>query len=141
MGHPLCIPEKFDQAISDYTAGLQLKIELLPQSSRQIAEAHYKLSIVLDLSSDRQNEAIEHAEKALASVEARLAELRNVISGQVKIEPQAQDAKGKGKGPASGSRLPGEDSIRKMSKAQMQSEIKELEGLKEDLGMKVRAIS
>ncbi|CAK5280161.1 unnamed protein product, partial [Mycena citricolor] len=31
--------EKFDQAITDYEAGLDLKKDLLPRSSRQIAEA------------------------------------------------------------------------------------------------------
>lgn len=90
--------EKFDQAIQDYSAGLDLKIELLPQSSRQVAEAHYKLSIVLDLSSGRLQEAIVHAEKALDSVEARLAELRNAANGQLKVETLQQlDSKGKGK--------------------------------------------
>ena len=48
---PTVYVEKFDQAISDYTAGLAIKDDLLPLSSRQIAEAHYKLSIVLDLTS------------------------------------------------------------------------------------------
>lgn len=135
------LTEKFDQAISDYSTGLELKIDLLPESSRQIAEAHYKLSIVLDLTSSRQSESIVHAEKALSSVEARLAELRNVLSGQVKVEETGgaqADAKGKGKAPASSSRIEGEDSIRKLSKSQMEAEVKELEGLKEDLALKVR---
>lgn len=134
------LTEKFDQAISDYSTGLELKIDLLPESSRQIAEAHYKLSIVLDLTSSRQSESIVHAEKALSSVEARLAELRNVLSGQVKVEETGAaqtDAKGKGKAAASSSRIEGDDSIRKLSKSQMEAEVKELEGLKEDLALKV----
>ncbi|EKM50186.1 uncharacterized protein PHACADRAFT_178804, partial [Phanerochaete carnosa HHB-10118-sp] len=130
--------EKFDQAITDYETGLELKLELLPQSSRQIAEAHYKLSIVLDMSSGRLSDAIDHAEKALASVEARLAELRNATSGQMKVETlQQADPKGKGKGPAKGPRMLGNDSIQNMTQTQMASEIKELEGLKEDLALKV----
>ncbi|GJE90318.1 hypothetical protein PsYK624_064470 [Phanerochaete sordida] len=131
--------EKFDQAITDYEAGLAHKAELLPQSSRQIAEAHYKLSIVLDMSSGRLSDAIEHAEKALASVEARLAELRNAVGGQLKVEPLA-DAKGKGKGPAKGPRMLGDDAIQNMTQAQRASEIKELEGLKEDLALKVEEL-
>lgn len=136
--------EKFDQAITDYTAGLKLKVELLPQSSRQIAEAHYKLSIVLDLSSGKLASAIEHAEKALESVEARLAELRNGISGQMKVESlpdsSASDPKGKGKATAKGPRILGDDAIHKLSKSQMEAEVKELEGLKEDLALKVEEL-
>ncbi|KAJ3546096.1 hypothetical protein NM688_g5549 [Phlebia brevispora] len=131
--------EKFDQAIHDYTMGLDLKIDLLPQSSRQIAEAHYKLSMVLDLTSGRQTDSIYHAEKALASIEARLAELRDAMGDQMKVEsaPQPVDVKGKGKDTAKGPRLPGDDSIHKLSKSQMEAEVKELDGLKEDLALKV----
>lgn len=130
--------EKFDQAITDYSAGLDLKTELLPQSSRQIAEAHYKLSMVLDLSSGRLSDAITHAEKALESVEARLAELRNAVGGQMKVENlQKPDPKGKGKAPAKGPRMLGDDAIQNLSQSQMTTEIKELEGLKEDLALKV----
>lgn len=128
--------EKFDQAITDYETGVELKLELLPQSSRQIAEAHYKLSIVLDMSSGRLSDAIEHAEKALASVEGRLAELRNAVNGQMKVEAlQETDAKGKGK--AKGPRMLGKDAVQNMTQSQMTSEMKELEGLKEDLALKV----
>ncbi|KAJ7117504.1 hypothetical protein C8R44DRAFT_197717 [Mycena epipterygia] len=49
--------EKIDQASTAYEAGLAPKGELLPRSSRQIAEVH-KLSMVFDLTS------ITHAERA-----------------------------------------------------------------------------
>ena len=91
--------EKFDQAIEDYEAGLKLKVELLPTSSRHIAEAHYKLSMVLDLTPGRLQEAIEHVEGAVNSVEHRLAELRAGQQGQFPAAPQpeaADDPKGKG---------------------------------------------
>lgn len=129
--------EKFEQAISDYDAALALKTELLPQSSRQIAEAHYKLSIVLDLTSGRLSDAISHAEQALASVEARLAELRDALSGQglVRVDEAKSDAKGKGK--ATGPRLLGDDAVSKMTKSQMGAEEKELQELREDLALKV----
>ncbi|KAI0683977.1 hypothetical protein BC835DRAFT_1392364 [Cytidiella melzeri] len=130
--------EKFEEAIQDYSAGLELKLELLPQSSRQIAEAHYKLSIVLDLSSGRLQESIMHAEKALESVEARLAELRNAENGQLKVEIlHKPDSKGKGKAPAKGPRLLGDDCVGSLTKAQTTAEIQELEGLKEELALKV----
>lgn len=133
-----CTTEKFEQAIQDYSAGLDLKIELLPQSSRQIAEVHYKLSIVLDLSSGRLQDSIVHAEKALESVEARLAELTNAANGQLKVETlHKADSKGKGKAPAKGPRLLGDDAVQNLSSAQILAETKELEELKQDLALKV----
>ncbi|OJT06048.1 NASP-related protein sim3 [Trametes pubescens] len=130
--------EKFEQAISDYTAGLALKTDLLPLSSRQIAEAHYKLSIVLDLTSGRLGDSITHAERALDSVEARLAELRDALSGQGLVKPEVkEDPKGKGKGKATGSLSLADDAIEKMTKGQMEAEEKELQGLREDLALKV----
>ena len=124
-------------AIPDYESAVRLKSELLPFSSRQIAEAHYKLSIVLDLTPGRLAQAIEHAEKALESVESRLAELRNGLSGQLPPlpEPAKQDSKGKGK--ATAPILAQDELVHNMSKAQIEAEIKELEELKEDLGLKV----
>ncbi|GLB41869.1 putative SHNi-TPR [Lyophyllum shimeji] len=129
--------EKFDQAITDYEAGLALKTQLLPISSRQIAEAHYKLSMVLDLTPGRLAEAIIQAEKALESVESRLAELRDGLNGQLPpIQPEEKpDAKGKGK--TSGARLVRDDLVQNMSKSQTEAEIKELTELREDLALKV----
>ncbi|KAJ7814606.1 hypothetical protein B0H14DRAFT_3747286, partial [Mycena olivaceomarginata] len=43
--------QNFDQAITNYEAGLKLNDSLLPRSSRQIPEVHYNLSMVLDLMS------------------------------------------------------------------------------------------
>ncbi len=128
--------EKFDQAISDYETGLKLKLDLLPTSSRHIAEAHYKLSIVLDLTSGRLSDAIDHAGKALASVEARLAELREGLAGKLPPLPEpAKDSKGKGK--STKVRLARDDAVQNMSKSQIENEIKEMEGLREDLALKV----
>ncbi|KAF6761537.1 hypothetical protein DFP72DRAFT_624531 [Ephemerocybe angulata] len=131
--------EKFDQAIGDYQSGLDLKVKLLPTSSRQIAEAHYKLSMVLDLTSGRLADAIGHVEKALESVEHRLAELRSGLDGQIVPAPAAEeekkvDVKGKGKQVA---RLVRDDLVQNMSKAQIESELKELGGLKDDLVLKI----
>ena len=81
--------EKFEQAIQDFEAGLEHKLALLPTSSRQIAEAHYKLSMVLDLTSGRLSDAITHAEKALQSVESRLAELADGLAGKLPPLPEA----------------------------------------------------
>ena len=128
--------EKFDQAITDYEVGLELKIGLLPTSSRQIAEAHYKLSMVLDLTSGRLSDAIIHVQKALESIENRLAELRDGLAGQLPPLPSQADKDTKGKSKSS-IRLVRDDYVQNMSKAQIESEIKELHGLRDDLALKV----
>jgi hypothetical protein len=78
-----------------------------------------------------------HAEKALESVDARLLELRDGIDGQLLPAPSQEakaDKKGKGKAVGSGVHA---DSMRHLNKSQMEAEIKECEGLKEDLALKV----
>ncbi|KLO12728.1 hypothetical protein SCHPADRAFT_904877 [Schizopora paradoxa] len=134
--------ENFDQAITDYTSSVTLKSQLLPFSSRQVAEAHYKLSIVLDLKSGKLDQTIEHAEKALQSVEARLAELRSALSGQAgtSTADDLTDPKGKGKAKASSAPLSKEELPQNMTKAQIESEIKELGELREDLALKVEEL-
>ncbi|THH14757.1 hypothetical protein EW146_g5614 [Bondarzewia mesenterica] len=128
--------EKFDQAITDYSAGLTLKTDLLPLSSRQIAEAHYKLSMVLDLTAGRLGDAIMHAQKALESVEARLTELKAGLDGTLKpVEEVEAGAKGKNK--ATGARLVRDDMVQNLNRTQIEAEVKELTDLKEDLALKV----
>jgi HAT1-interacting factor 1 len=123
--------ENFSQAITDYTAGLKLKSELLPLYSRQIAEAHYKLSIVLDLTSGRLSESIEHAEKALQSVEARLVVLRDYITGTMQKDAgEAVDPKGKGRAKVY------TDPIENMTKEELEGQVKEFEELRTDLQLK-----
>ncbi|KAG6896532.1 hypothetical protein C0992_007666 [Termitomyces sp. T32_za158] len=131
--------EKFDQAITDYQAGLDLKIHLLPVTSRQIAEAHYKLSMVLDLTPGRLSDAIAQAEKALESVESRLAELRDGLSGQLPALPEEKPST-KGKGKSTGSQLVRDELVQNMSKLQIEAEFKELSGLREDLALKVEEL-
>ncbi|KAG6890077.1 hypothetical protein C0995_012026 [Termitomyces sp. Mi166 len=132
--------EKFNQAITDYQAGLDLKTQLLPISSRQIAEAHYKLSIVLDLTPGRLSDAIIQAEKALESVENRLAELRNGLSDQLPPLPEEEKPSAKGKGKSTGSRLVRDELVQNMSKSRIEAELQELSELKEDLALKVEEL-
>ncbi|KAH9004443.1 hypothetical protein EDB86DRAFT_2797544, partial [Lactarius hatsudake] len=131
--------EKFEQAITDYSAGLALKTELLPLSSRQLAEAHYKLSIALDLTAGRLADAIHHAQRALESIEARLDELRAGLAGTLaplpEPTPEDDDAKGKGKGKQCA--LAPDELVQNWSKTQIEAEIKELGELKQDLALKV----
>jgi len=129
--------EKFDQAITDYSSGLALKTELLPLSSRQLAEAHYKLSIALDLTAGRLADAIYHAQRALDSIEARLVELQAGLAGTLPPLPEPCDAKDKGKGKAKQAALAPDELVQNQSKTQIEAEIKELGELKQDLALKV----
>jgi len=91
--------------------------------------------MVLDLTSGRLSDAIVHAIKALESVESRLAELRNGLEGKLPPLPETtKDTKGKGKATA---RLIRDDYVQNMSKNQIEGEIKELSGLRDDLALKV----
>jgi HAT1-interacting factor 1 len=96
--------------------------------------------MVLDLTPGRLAEAIIQAEKALESVESRLAELRDGLSGQLPPVPQEEKPSAKGKGKSTGARLVRDDLVQKMSKTQIEAEIKELSELREDLALKVRQI-
>lgn len=133
-----CI-EKLEQAVSDYSAAVTLKSGILSLSSRQIAEVHYKLCIVYDMTPGRLAHAIKHAKKAEASVQARLDEVTNRLKTvSNKAEAQSEtiiDIKGKGK--AASNRIGSEFSLDEMSKAQLESEVKELRELLEDVSLKV----
>jgi HAT1-interacting factor 1 len=93
--------------------------------------------MVLDLTSGRLSDAIIHVQKALESVESRLAELRDGLAGQLPpLPPQHADKDTKGKSKSSG-RLVRDDYVQNMSKTQIENEIKELHGLRDDLELKV----
>lgn len=130
--------EKFDQAVKDYTAGLGLKQELLPLSSRHVAEAHYRLCLVLDMTPGQLSAAISHVEKALQSVEARLEELR--VGPQQRSAPPSlmSDLMGKGKGNMVASSLLKGDSVHDLSPQEIEAELKEMDELRSDLMLKVR---
>jgi HAT1-interacting factor 1 len=112
-----------------------LKTELLPLSSRQLAEAHYKLSIALDLTAGRLADAIHHAQRALESIEVRLVELQGGLAGTLPALPEPSETNGKGKGKQV--TLAQEELVQNRSKAQIEAEIKELGELKQDLALKV----
>ncbi|KAG8871395.1 hypothetical protein FRB97_008726 [Tulasnella sp. 331] len=136
--------EKFDQAAADYIVGINLKTDLLPFHSRQIAEAHYRLSMVLDLTPGKLAAAVEHAETALASVTARLEALNAALAtaptrteGDPKAEDAPVDMKGKGKASSGMLGNLANDTIEGLKKEQIESQIKEFEELKKDLTTKV----
>jgi HAT1-interacting factor 1 len=92
---------------------------------------HYKLGLVLDMTSGRLKDAIAHVEQAVATTQARLDELRAALAADAPAPSEpAKDTKGKGKAVASGS-------VAALSKSQIEAEIKEMEGLSDDLKLKV----
>lgn len=93
---------------------------------------------MLDLTSGRLSDAIGHAAEALASVEARLNELRDGLAGNLPPLPSELPKESKGKGKSKKTRLLCDEIIQQMSKSQIEGEIKEVEGLREDLALKVR---
>ncbi|KAF8825870.1 hypothetical protein HHX47_DHR6000508 [Lentinula edodes] len=133
--------EKFDQGITDYEVGLTLKSKLLPLSSRQIAEAHYKLSIVLDLTPGRLSDSIKHADQALQSIESRLRELKLAKEHPSSLVKDVKpDPKGKGKGKASAVAGINSDAVQNMSATQIEGELKELAELKEELALRIEEL-
>ncbi|KAI8970971.1 hypothetical protein BDB01DRAFT_525430 [Pilobolus umbonatus] len=68
--------EKFNDALTDYKKAIDLKQELLEEEDRQLAEAHYKYALALELSSDRTEEAVPELRKAIDVLKKRLALLK-----------------------------------------------------------------
>jgi len=132
--------EKFDQAVKDYMTGLNLKQELLPFSSRHIAEAHYRLCLVLDMTPGQLSTAISHVEKALQSVEARIEELR--VGPQQRSAPPSStsDPEGKGKGKTVSHSLLKGDSVHNLSPQEVETELKEMDELRSDLMLKIEEL-
>ena len=98
--------------------------------------------MVLDLTSGRLADAIMHAQRALESVDARLSELKEGLTGTLKpaeAPTPAEDIKVdvKGKGKATGAKLVRDDLVQNMSRAQIEAEVKDLSELREDLALKV----
>lgn len=90
---------------------------------------------------------IEHVEKALASVKAREEDLTGALPNAPElkpVEPPTADPKGKGKATTSGEAaedplnwLPKDDKVANMTKGQIESELRDVKAVREDLEAKV----
>ena len=139
--------EKFDQAILDMTSALEIRAQHLPLSSRDIADCHFRLSMAYDMTVGQLEKQIEHVEKALASVRAREEDLTGALPNAPEskpVEPPAADPKGKGKATTSGEAaedplnwLPQDDKVANMTKGQIESELRDVKAVREDLEAKV----
>lgn len=142
--------EKFDQAILDMTSALEIRAQHLPLSSRDIADCHFRLSMAYDMTVGQLEKQIEHVENALSSVKAREEELSAALPNAPEIklvESPAADPKGKGKATASGEAtedplnwLPKDDKVASMTKGQLESELRDVKAVREDLEAKVWGI-
>ena len=138
--------EKFDQAILDMTSALEIRAQHLPLSSRDIADCHFRLSMAYDMTVGQLEKQIEHVEKALASVRAREEDLTGALPNAPESKPvevPAADPKGKGKATTSGEAaedplnwLPKDDKVANMTKGQIESELRDVKAVREDLEAK-----
>ncbi|KAJ8663083.1 hypothetical protein O0I10_001260 [Lichtheimia ornata] len=83
--------EKFDQALPDYRKALEIKKELLDQGDRQLAEAHYKLALALEFSTNEGDQAGEEIKNAIQVLKKRIESI------QADTSKDEEDVKGKGK--------------------------------------------
>lgn len=81
--------ENWDQAITDFMEALELKTRILPSTSRQFAELHYKIALVYDYKMDYAN-AKEHLERSITVLKAKKEELKAVTT-----LPEGDKGKGK----------------------------------------------
>jgi HAT1-interacting factor 1 len=89
--------------------------------------------MVLDLTPGRLSDAVQHAEKALQSIEARLVVLRDTIAGTMQKDAGEApvDVKGKGKAKVRA------DPLESMTREELQAQVEEFEALKTDVELKV----
>lgn len=64
--------ERFADAITDSRQGLVLKMQLYPEESSLIAEAHYKLSLALEFASVTQTQEDSKGESSVAQVDENM---------------------------------------------------------------------
>lgn len=87
--------EKFDQALPDYRKALEIKKELLDQGDRQLAEAHYKLALALEFSTNEGDQAGEEIKNAIQVLKKRIESIQSDTT-----KDEEDDVKGKGKATA-----------------------------------------
>lgn len=134
--------EKFDQAITDYESALNIKTKIFPITNRQIAEAHFRLSMAYDMTTGNLEKQMVHVEKALESVKTRLKVLNDLLPKASETKPVVEvDAKGKGKATTVQENplgwTPKIESLESLTKAEIEAEIKDVTSLTEELNMKL----
>ncbi|KAI8641323.1 hypothetical protein BD408DRAFT_368430 [Parasitella parasitica] len=85
--------EKFNDALSDYEKAIEIKQAVLQDDNRELAEAHYKLALALEFSTERADQALPELQKAVDVLKKRISNL------------ETGEGKGKGKGKATATAL------------------------------------
>lgn len=67
--------EKFNEALPDFKKAIEIKRSLLRSDDRQLAEAHYKYALALELSSEPAQLALDELQKAQTVLKERMATL------------------------------------------------------------------
>ncbi|KAJ2960736.1 hypothetical protein NQZ79_g3963 [Umbelopsis isabellina] len=120
--------EKFDQALPDFRAAIDIKQTILEPDNRELAELHYKLALALEYSTSEQHLAVEETEKAVKVLRKRLEVLQD------KQLAESGDKKGKGKSTES------EASKDANQNTDIQKEIKEIQELIPDMEVKIEEL-
>jgi HAT1-interacting factor 1 len=89
------------------------------------------------MTSGRLADAISHAQAALKSLEARIAELKEKRSSAPTTAPETPAVDSKGKGKAASVDIVKRDDVDSMTASQIDAEIKDLTAIHEDLQLKV----
>jgi HAT1-interacting factor 1 len=118
--------EKFDQALPDFRAAIDIKQTILEPDNRELAELHYKLALALEYS--KQHLAVEETEKAVKVLRKRLEVLQD------KQLAESGDKKGKGK---STEKDVDQDANQN---TEIQKEIKEIQELIPDMEVKIEEL-
>ncbi|ORZ25322.1 hypothetical protein BCR42DRAFT_340312 [Absidia repens] len=69
--------EKFDEALPDFEKAIEIKRSILKDDNRQLAEAHYKYALALELSTKAPQLALSELQKAQRVLKNRKATLEN----------------------------------------------------------------
>ncbi|CAM0138108.1 unnamed protein product [Umbelopsis sp. WA50703] len=120
--------EKFDQALPDFRAAIDIKQTILEPDNRELAELHYKLALALEYSTSEQHLAVEETEKAVKVLRKRLEVLQD------KQLAESGDKKGKGK---STEKDVDQDANQN---TEIQKEIKEIQELIPDMEVKIEEL-
>ncbi|KAI8344058.1 hypothetical protein BC941DRAFT_491799 [Chlamydoabsidia padenii] len=83
--------EKFNEALPDFKKAIEIKRSLLKPDDRQLAEAHYKYALALELSNEPAQLALDQLQKAQTVLKEKVATLNKGI------EKDDTNSKGKGK--------------------------------------------
>lgn len=73
-----CTPERFEEAVNEYTSSLDLLTPLLEPYDRSLSELHMLMALALDNVPEAVSRAVNHAEKSKQVLILRLMHLHGL---------------------------------------------------------------